>query len=361
MTAQPYDSDQSARIGVLDPVRRRTGLAYLAGSATIFGLSSGLYAAGNHWSSPDYFRVADYFISAAWLCLALAALIGASWSRVRNGGRPGDSVVLLVGGVALALVALGELILALCAQLSWSFIIANSSEMGLAAGHFVLGTLAVVLAVRYGRYRSTGSGRSALGALLISAVSLQCFLYADVYYTTWFQETITNNRIAGIMTGVAYAGLSIALVVAAALHLGPALRLVLVASGLVAYGVALSVINATNLSLNVGVILLVVAAVGALGIGGVLLFSALKTKRAVSEPHWAIPAPIAYATPSFSGIGTAMAPQPGGQWLSGLPPPRPGDVPITPATTQAFARFCSGCGIALPAGSRFCAQCGKAA
>jgi hypothetical protein len=355
MTAQPNNFDQSARVGVLDPVRRRVGLAYLAGSATIFALADGLYAAGDHWLSLDCFRVGEYFTSAAWACLALAALIGASWSRVRSGARPGDSVVLLVGGVALALVAVSDLILTLCNQFFWPIPIADSAEMTLTAGHFVLGSVAVVLAVRYGRYRSTGSGRSPLAALLISAVSLLCFIYADVYGTSWFQQTTNNNRLAGIMTGVAYAGLSIALVVAASLHLGPGLRLVLVAAGLLAHGVARSVIDATNLSLSVDAILFVVAAVGALGIGGVLLFLMLETKRGVSEPRWAIPAPM-HATPSFGGTGVAMAPQLAGQWLSGLPAPGRVDVPIAPATMQASARFCSGCGIGLPAGSRFCAM-----
>jgi hypothetical protein len=212
-----------------------------------------------------------------------------------------------------------------------------------------LALLTLSLVFLYGNHRVGLSGHTPRIPLIVAGIGFFGFLYGDIYYSNWFSGSTTNDTLAAVLTALAYAAIGAALVVAAALRLGPALRLSLVAASLVIIGVCEGFVNGfQTLTAHEQLALYGIEAAAALGIAGVLLASSLAsspTSRPArsAAPRWA----GAMATPAAAGPPAS----PG--WGAQAPPSGPAPNPGRPTP-----RFCSVCGAGLAPGVRFCAQCG---
>jgi hypothetical protein len=346
------------RIGVLDPLRRKTGLALLCTGAVIACAANGFFAAYYHSLNFDYAHVGNFFLAASWLPLAVAAFCGTAWARTSTGARPGDSALLAIAGVVFSIETVALLAAALYVRFLWlpkRVGVGDAIQLADAAAVLTLGVLALVLAGRYGRHRVGSSGHTPVAPLLIAGISFFGFLYGDLYGTSWFEATSLNMKLSGIISGIAYGGIGIALLLSAVLRLGPASRLLGAGLGFLAIGTTEAILGTATLGQNVYPGLYAIKAGGYLAIACILLTSALlapSTSRTAPRPgtvpHWPQPA---QAYPVLQPVDVPE------------PPPAPAWWPAPVAKHAAetpVPRFCAACGSGLMPGSRFCPQCGSA-
>jgi hypothetical protein len=347
------------RIGVLDPLRRKTGLALLCTAALIACANSGFYAAYYHTLNYNYAHVGNFLLAAPWFLLAVVAFCGTAWARSSTGARPGDSALLAIAGVVFSVEAVAFLVVALYVRFSWMprrVVVRDATQLAVAVGALTLGVLALVLAGRYGRHRVGSSGHTPVAPLLIAGISFFGFLYGDLYFTSWFEATSLNTKVSGVLGGVAYGGIGIALGLSAILRLGPASRLAGTGLGFLAIGITEGIISSVSLRQNVYPGLYYIKAGGYLLIACILLTSALlapSVSRAAARPgaltKWPHPE---QGSPVPQPVGV---PEPPAPVLAAWPP----QVATDPGVASA-PRFCAACGSALTPGSHFCTQCGRA-
>lgn len=107
------------RIGVLDPLRRKTGLALLRTSAVIACAANGFFAACYHSHNFNYAHVENFLLPASWFFLAVVAFCGTGWARSSTGARPGDSALLAIAGIVFSVEAVASLVFSLYVRFSW--------------------------------------------------------------------------------------------------------------------------------------------------------------------------------------------------------------------------------------------------
>ena len=346
------------RIGVLDPLRRKTGLALLCTSAVIACAASGFYAASYYTLNVNYAHVGNFLIPGLWFFAALAAFCGTAWARSSKGARPGDSALLAIAGVVFTVQTVALLAYALYVRFLWlpnRAGVGNAIQLAVAAAALTLGVLAFVLTGRYGRHRVRSSGHTPVAPLVIAGISFFGLLYNDLYYTSWFELTSLNTKLSGILSGVSYGGIGIALCLSAVLRLGPAWRLLGAGLGFLAIGTIEALLRGVTLQQNLYPGIYEIQAGGYLVIACILLGSALIapsiSRTAASPgtaPQWLQPAE---ANPAPQPVGVPELP-PAPEWW-------PAPVAKHAAKTRA-PRFCAACGFGLTPGSRFCPQCGSA-
>ena len=357
-TAAGVRQPAHGRIGVLDPLRRKTGLALLCTSAVIACAASGFYAASYYTLNVNYAHVGNFLIPGLWFFAAVAAFCGTAWARSSKGARPGDSALLAIAGVAFSVQTVAFLVNALYVRFLWlpnRVGVGDAIQLASAATALTLGVLAFVLTGRYGRHRVGSSGHTPVAPLLIAGISFFGLLYNDLYYTSWFELTSLNTKLSGILSGVSYGGIGIALCLSAVLRLGPAWRLLGAGLGFLAIGTIEAILRSVTLQQNLYPGIYEIQAGGYLVIACILLASALI-------------APSISRTPASPGT-VPQRPQPAEAKPAPQPvrfpepPPAPAWWPA-PAAKHAAAtptpRFCSACGSEFTPGSRFCSQCGHA-
>ena len=306
------------RIGVLDPLRRKTGLAFLCTSAVIVCAASGFYAAYYYSLTVNFAHVGNFLDAGSWFFAAVAAFCGTAWARSSKGARPGDSALLAIAGVVFSVQTVALLVYALYVRFLWlpnRVGVGNAIQLAIAAAALTLGVLAFVLAGRYGRHRVGSSGHTPVAPLVIAGISFFGLLYNDLYYTSWFEITSINTKLSGILSGVSYGGIGIALCLSAVLRLGPAWRLLGAGLGFLAIGTIEAILRGVTLQQNVYPGIYEIQAGGYLVIACILLASALiapSMSRAAAipgaVPQWPRPA-LAYPAPQPVGVPEqALAP-----------------------------------------------------
>ena len=114
-----------------------------------------------------------------------------------------------------------------------------------------------------------------MAPLVIAGISFFGLLYNDLYYTSWFEITSINTKLSGILSGVSYGGIGIALCLSAVLRLGPAWRLLGAGLGFLAIGTIEAILRGVTLQQNVYPGIYEIQAGGYLVIACILLASAL--------------------------------------------------------------------------------------
>ncbi len=225
------------RVGLLDPLRRRWGLALLCTAAVLASVSS-LYFGASSPTNPDVdWQAGMYLYAAPWACLAATAFCGSFWARPATGAPAADRVVLVAGGVAALIVSLTSVATTLATVYYWSDAVFNAIQVATAVADLTVGILILVLAARYAKHRTTPGGHTPMGPLIVAGITYMGFVYGDVYYATWFDDSPFNIAFAATLVGVAFGGIGLALLLAALLRLGPVYRLLVGGAALIVVGV----------------------------------------------------------------------------------------------------------------------------
>jgi hypothetical protein len=297
------------RLGMLELFRRRWGLALLCAAAVLAAVGD-LYFASSTSNGPEGdWQAGMYLYAAAWAVVAVAAFCGAAWAGPATGTPRGDRVVLAVGGGAAALVGVVNVASTLADVGSWSDGAYDTVQVLHAVADLTIGALILIVAARHGSHPVPPRGHVPLGPLLMAGTCYLGTVYGELYGTTWFADSPTNSAVASILAGIAFGGIGVALLIAAALRLGPAYRLLVAGSALIVIGVTEGVFLGVYLRPSVSTVLSVVEAAAFAVIAGVLLGSALlaPSRRAASSrwpeaPQWPGPfgapgIPVAYPVP----------------------------------------------------------------
>ncbi len=285
--------------GLLMAVRRRWGLALLAAAALVFAPFV-LFSWSSGFNGP--WELSGYLFSLGWALWAVTAFLGAHWARrTGDAGRP-DRIVLVVGGVALALTAVANTAEIWVQNFSWSASVYDGLQIVLTLADLTIAVLLLVLAARYRRYRARGSGHTPLLPLLMAGLSYLGFLYGDILGGTWFAFSPLNSTLASVGVAVGFGGIALALWLAAGLRLGPRWRLLTAGGAVLLLGAAETVILGVYLRQSVQDVLSVTEAVAYVVIAAVLLGSAL-------------------LAPPWRGRAVAPGPQDGQPWIPVTPEP----------------------------------------
>jgi hypothetical protein len=358
------------RVAVLDPMRLAPTLILLTIAAFVFAVAT-MAAAISVTSSSSragWLDLHNYLYTATFALTTVAAFIGAGWARKPVAVRRGDAVVLVLAGIALALVVLGSFLASLANSFNWSSTsIDNISDAGEIAGFALLSILCFVLTGRYGTYRCGPSGRSPVAPLVLAGVGILMKSLSGLYYLTLFTWTPVGGHISGFVLAVGFLIVAAALVVTAGLRLGPGGRLAGAAAGVAVYGIGEAwftyPMTSGNLHLATGIE--VVMGLGWVAVAAVLLTSAIlaastssASARAVSGPgtYQVAVTPVVEAPPTVMPAFTvSVAPVVAAQAAPTVSAPPVSAV--APAGPTSVAAFCPSCGTARRPGASFCVSC----
>jgi hypothetical protein len=226
--AQTLSGHADPRIAALDLVRRPLTLWILSAAAAASAIAQPFTS----------LTVFSALTGIAFGMLSIAAFIGASWARVPTSLRRKDTRDLFIVGIGSSLAALGwfaQSISNSTQSLTWLLDAGIISEV---VGSTLLGLVVISFAVSYRHYRGGRMNRSPSAVLVAVGVGAILWWAPDVYGLTWFTFSQGTVKVLyGAVEGGGALLVGVALLVAAAMSLGPPASLIAAGLGAALIGV----------------------------------------------------------------------------------------------------------------------------
>jgi hypothetical protein len=282
-----------------------------------------------------------YLLATAWGLVAAAAFCGYFWARSDPRAPIGDQVLLIVAGGVAVVEVVCYVTVVLTAVNYGSIAVYDAAHVMFTVADISLGIAILVAAARYRKHRVAPGGHGPLAPLLIAGISYLGVVYGDVFSTSWFGYSTFNSDVSAILFGLSYAGVGIAVLLAAIMRLGPVYRLLVAGAALVVVGVAAGIVQGVYLKSGVAAVLIDAQAAAYFVLAAVLLGTALLTPASRQSPlgaprlpPWALPGGLGGPGGSSgavpSGAPSTRYPQPqtpptwpGPDGIPSVPPPRP--------------------------------------